>query len=191
MARLGLETDVVDNQVYRNTVDAFRAAGIVLPTFAQLAAPPTDTSISLKALSEVDPDAPDARNLMRVNWYNGPDRRTSVSTPQFVEIPSEITGVRARIVLLLGDSFPMIRAHKVLAAYSCLAPRLVTGQFDPRVHRAVWPSTGNYCRGGVAISRIIGSRGMAVLPEGMSRERFDWLDEWVVSPEEIVRVTME
>ena len=187
MARLGLETDVVDNQVYRNTVDAFRSAGIVLPTFAQLAAPPTDASINPNALSEVDPDAPDARNLMRVNWYNGPDRRTSVSTPQFVEIPSEITGVRARIVLLLGDSFPMIRAHKVLAAYSCLAPRLVTGQFDPRVHRAVWPSTGNYCRGGVAISRIMGCRGMAVLPEGMSRERFDWLDEWVVSPEEIVR----
>jgi cysteine synthase A len=187
MARLGLETDVVDDQVYRNTVEAFRSAGIVLPTFEQLATPPSSSSIELNTLSGVDPDAADARNLRRVNWYNGPDRRSSVSTPQYVELPAELTGVRARIVLLLGDSFPMIRAHKVLAAYSCLAPRLVTGQFDPRVHRAVWPSTGNYCRGGVAISRIMGCRGMAVLPEGMSRERFEWLDEWVVSPEEIVR----
>ena len=69
----------------------------------------------------------------------------------------------------------MIRAHKVLAAYACLAPRLVSGRFDPTRQRAVWPSTGNYCRGGVAISRILGCRGVAVLPEGMSQERFDWL----------------
>ena len=44
----------------------------------------------------------------------------------------------------------MIGAHKVLAAYGCLAPRLVTGEFDPTTQRAIWPSTGNYCRGGVA-----------------------------------------
>jgi len=81
----------------------------------------------------------------------------------------------------------MIGAHKVLAAYGCLAPRIVTGEFDPARHRAVWPSTGNYCRGGVAISRIMGCRGVAVLPEGMSRERFDWLERWVADPEDIVR----
>jgi cysteine synthase len=76
----------------------------------------------------------------------------------------------------------MIRAHKVLAAYGCLAPRVVTGQFDPTSQRAIWPSTGNYCRGGVAISRLMQSHGVAVLPEGMSKERFDWLDEWVLDP---------
>ena len=81
----------------------------------------------------------------------------------------------------------MIGAHKVLAAYGCLAPRLVTGQFDPTRDRAVWPSTGNYCRGGVAISRLMGCRGVAVLPEGMSRERFDWLEQWVADPEDIIR----
>jgi cysteine synthase len=81
----------------------------------------------------------------------------------------------------------MIAAHKVLAAYGCLAPRIVTGQFDPTAHRAVWPSTGNYCRGGVAISRIMGCRGAAVLPEGMSRERFDWLEGWVADPADIIR----
>src|SRR6516162_7177484 len=67
-----------------------------------------------------------------------------------------------------GCFFPMIGAHKVLAAYGCLVPRLVTGRFDPSVHKAVWPSTGNYCRGGIAISRILDCRGVAVLPQGMS-----------------------
>jgi cysteine synthase len=81
----------------------------------------------------------------------------------------------------------MIRAHKVLAAYACLAPRIITGQFDPTYHRAVWPSTGNYARGGVAISRIMGCRGIAVLPENMSRGRFDWLDSWVADPDDIIR----
>jgi cysteine synthase len=81
----------------------------------------------------------------------------------------------------------MIGAHKVLAAYACLVPRLVTGQFDPSFHRAVWPSTGNYCRGGVAISRILGCRGVAVLPTGMSRERFDWLRQWVLDEADIIR----
>jgi len=51
----------------------------------------------------------------------------------------------------------------------------------------VWPSTGNYCRGGVAISRILGCRGVAVLPEGMSQERFDWLSRWVAAPEDVIR----
>jgi cysteine synthase len=95
--------------------------------------------------------------------------------------------VDAPIVIALGDRFPMIRSHKVIAAYGCLAPRIVTGQFDPSSQRAVWPSTGNYCRGGVAISRIMGCRGVAVLPEGMSRERFAWLERWVADPSDIVR----
>ena len=89
-----------------------------------------------------------------------------------------MTGVEARIVLAFGNRFPMIRAHKVLAAYGCLAPRVITGQFDPTDHRAIWPSTGNYCRGGVAISRIMRCAGVAVLPEGMSEERFSWLESW-------------
>jgi len=114
-------------------------------------------------------------------------RTGQVATPIFVELPEGFTGVKARIVLALGALFPMIRAHKVLAAYACLAPSLVSGRFDPTRQRAVWPSTGNYCRGGVAISRILGCRGVAVLPEGMSRERFDWLSEWVAAPEDVVR----
>jgi cysteine synthase A len=102
-------------------------------------------------------------------------------------LPAELTGTKAPIVVLLGRRFPMIGAHKVLAAYACLTARLVTGRFDPAHDRAIWPSTGNYCRGGVAISRILGCRGVAVLPAGMSRERFEWLQNWVPEPADIIR----
>ena len=66
-----------------------------------------------------------------------------------------------------------------------LLPRILNGTFDySQNHKAVWPSTGNYCRGGVAISRILGlgCKSIAILPEGMSRERFAWLEQWVDDP---------
>jgi cysteine synthase A len=107
--------------------------------------------------------------------------------PDHIVLPSSLTGVESPIIVAFGDRFPMIGAHKVLAAYACLAPRVVTGQFDPTRHRAIWPSTGNYARGGVAISRIMGCRGVAVLPAGMSQERFDWLDQWVADPSDVIR----
>jgi cysteine synthase len=187
MQRPGLERDVVDPAVYERTVRRFTEAGIVMPTFAQLADPETRDPAVVARLAGVDPDVADPANLLRVHWYNGADRRTSQPLPAHVVLPPSLTGVEARIVVALGDRFPMIASHKVLAAYACLAPRIVTGQFDPSAHRAVWPSTGNYCRGGVAISRIMGCRGVAVLPEGMSQERFDWLGRWVADPADIVR----
>jgi cysteine synthase len=182
MPRLGLEQSIVDRRNYDHSVERFRAAGILLPTFAQLADPARIPSALREALAGIDPDAQHALNLFRVHWFNARDRRHGAAVPVVVEAPQELTGVRARIVLLAGDRFPMIRTHKVLAAYACLAPRIVTGQFDPTLHRAIWPSTGNYCRGGVAISRIMNCRGVAVLPEGMSRERFEWLERWVAEP---------
>jgi cysteine synthase len=56
-----------------------------------------------------------------------------------------------------------------------LVTRLVTGQFDPSYHKAAWPSTGNYCRGGAYNSALLGCHSIAILPAGMSRERFEWL----------------
>ncbi len=187
MRRLGLEREVVDQALYTHAVERFRQAKIVLPTFAELADPPAIPAKVRAALTGADPNGPHALNLFRVHWYNGAGRNAVVPLPDHIVLPQALTGVDARIVIALGDRFPMIRAHKVLAAYGCLAPRIITGQFDPTVHRAVWPSTGNYARGGVAISRIMGCRGIAVLPEGMSRERFAWLERWVADPEDIIR----
>jgi cysteine synthase A len=179
----------VDNASVRaRAVARLREKGVRLPTFTELAEPHTAPASTRAALADVDPDAAHAANLYRVNWYNGWNRTEQSAVPAYIELPESFTGVKARIVLGVGATFPMIRAHKVLAAYACLAPRLAAGRFDPTTQRAVWPSTGNYCRGGVAISRILGCRGVAVLPAGMSQERFDWLAKWVTSADEdIVR----
>lgn len=173
--------------VYDNTVARFRERRIVVPTFAQLADPSRIPDSVAAALAAVGPDDAHPLNLFRVHWYNDDARVGVAPVPAHVVLPRELTGVDARIVVLLADRFPMIRAHKVLASYGCLAPRIVTGRFDPTRHRAVWPSTGNYCRGGVAVSRLMDCHGIAVLPEGMSRERFEWLERWVVDEADIIR----
>ena len=181
-----LETAIADRAVYDRAVAHLRAAKVALPTFAQLGDPDVIPAAVRGALAGVDPDAADARNLYRVHWYNNAARTGCAALPEHVVLGPSLTGVPAPIVVALGDRFPLIRAHKVLAAYACLAPRLVTGRFDPTTQRALWPSTGNYCRGGVAISRIMGCRGVAILPVGMSAERFHWLERWVAGREDIV-----
>ena len=185
--RLGLTADMVDQTSYDNAVKRFAERKIALPTFAQMIDPTLSPKDAVAQLNGVDPDAADARNLWRVNWFNAADRKSRVEVPVHVVLPPSLTGVEATIVVMLGNKFPMIRAHKVQAAYAVLAPRLVTGQFDPTRQRAVWPSTGNYARGGVAISRIMECRGTAVLPEGMSKERFEWLAKWTEDPKDIIR----
>ena len=183
--QFGLAARVVDPDALTHSVERFRERGIVLPTFAELEHP---SSFDQRALvGDADPQGPDARNLWRVHWYNDL-RGAPADVPDHVVLPRELTGVDSPIIVVFGDRFPMITAHKVLAAYSCLAPRIVTGQFDPTRHRAIWPSTGNYARGGIAISRIMASRGVAILPEGMSQERFDWLDRWCENPtDDVIR----
>ena len=178
---------VENASVRRRALQLLGENRVRLPTFAEIAAPQTAPVAIRAGLIDVSPDGAHAYNLYRVNWFNDLRRKGQVSVPHYVELPEALTGVRARIVVALGTLFPMIRAHKVLAAYACLAPRLVSGRFDPTKQRAVWPSTGNYCRGGVAISRILGCRAVAVLPAGMSQERFDWLGKWVSAPDDIVR----
>ena len=175
---------VVDQARRRAAIERLRQVKGTLPTWSELAEPDRHGG---EDLSTVDPDAPEPANLWRVHWFNDAKRTGRSPVPAHLVLPPEITGVDSPIVVLIGRRFPMISAHKVLAAYACLVPRLVTGQFDPARDRAVWPSTGNYCRGGVAISRILGCRGVAVLPAGMSRERFDWLRDWVSDPADIVR----
>ena len=182
-----LDQDVVDAACRDRARERFRRAGIRLPKLSELAAPLDCDGATAEDLASLDPDAPAAGNLFRMHWHNGADRRSVAAVPAHLVLPAELTGVGAKIVVALGNRFPLIRAHKVLAAYGCLVPRLVTGRFDPERHRAVWPSTGNYCRGGVAISRILGCRSVAVLPEGMSRERFEWLERWVTSKSDILR----
>jgi cysteine synthase A len=152
-----------------------RERNIIIPTYAQMKDPskiPSKVKEELKKIGlwDVHP-----RNLFRITWHNQPAASGGTfGGVNYLELPPSLTGVRARIIVLVGKWFPT-GAHKVGAAFSCLVPRLVTGQFDPTRQKAVWPSTGNYCRGGAYDSALLGCESIAILPEGMSRERFEWL----------------
>ncbi len=165
----------INKTILRETIKRARERNIVIPTYDQMIHPErVPDSIKQKlaktGLWEVNP-----LNLFRITWKNEPrEKGGKFGGVNFLEIPSELTGVPARIFGLVGKWFPT-GAHKVGASFSCLVPRLVTGQFSPTTHKAVWPSTGNYCRGGAYNSALLGCDSIAILPEEMSKERFEWL----------------
>ena len=165
---------IADAAVRDRAVNRCRELGVLVPTFAQQRDPSTVDPVVTEALADIDMQMPDPLNLFRITWRNDP-ASGGFGEVNALEIPSELSGVPARIVGLVGERFPT-GAHKVGAAFGCLVPRLVSGEFDPTVHRAVWPSTGNYCRGGVFDSALLGCSAIAILPEEMSRERFEWLE---------------
>ncbi|MGE5236156.1 MAG: pyridoxal-phosphate dependent enzyme [Acidobacteriota bacterium] len=157
-----------------HALERCRERGIVVPTFAELRDPARIDPGILAGLPRVDMQAVDPANLFRITWHN--DVTSSGFGPvNALELPPALTGVDARIVGLVGKHFPT-GAHKVGAAFGCLVPRLVNGEFDPSRHKAVWPSTGNYCRGGAFDSALLGCHAVAILPREMSRERFAWLE---------------
>lgn len=168
---------VVDQKILEKSVNRFREKGIILPTFAQMRNPelvPEKIKDKLKNIGLWDLDP---LNLFRITWKNEPREKGGLfGGVNYIEFPRELTGVNARIVALVGKYFPT-GAHKVGAAFGCLAPRIITGQFDPTYNKAVWPSTGNFCRGGAFDSYLMGCAAVAILPEEMSKERFSWLED--------------
>ena len=167
----------------------FKKKGIILPKVSELCNPHSINEDIKNKLKTVDKNSIDPLNLFRVHWFNNRDHSNFSKVPEHIVLPSEFTGVEAKIIVNIGRLFPLITAHKVLAAYGCLLPRILNGTFDYENHKAVWPSTGNYCRGGVAISRILGLKSVAILPEGMSKERFAWLEKWVEDKNDIIKTT--
>jgi cysteine synthase len=179
----------MNESVISKTSEYFKKKGIVLPKISELCNPHTVDKNIINKLKTVDKDAMDPLNLFRVHWFNNGDHVGFSKVPEHVVLPEEFTGVEAKIIVNVGRLFPLIAAHKVLAAYGCLLPRILNGDFDYSKQKTVWPSTGNYCRGGVAISRILGLKSVAILPEGMSKERFNWLDKWVEDPKDIIKTS--
>jgi cysteine synthase len=168
--------DKISNpKALENAINRYRNNKIILPTFAQQQNPELIPQKIKEKLKKVGLWDFDPLNLYRISWKNEPVEFGGLfGKPNYIELPKELTGVEARIVLLIGKWFPT-GSHKVGAAYGCLAPRITTGEFDPSFHKAVWPSTGNYCRGGAFDSVLMDTEAIAILPEEMSRERFDWL----------------
>lgn len=166
----------IENEDYLSkSIERCRNQKIILPTFHQLKHPSEIPQHIQNELKNIDLQELHPLNLFRINWRNDPETKT-IGDINYLEIPKEITGIKARIIGLVGKFFPT-GAHKVGATYGCLAPYLVTGRFNPEYHKAVWPSTGNYCRGGVFNSNLLSVHSVAILPEEMSKERFDWLRE--------------
>ncbi len=166
----------VDRQTRKKAIDRARDRNIVIPTFAEQRRPESvsgkvRSGLKSTGLWEISP-----LNLFRITWKNEPMPTGGLyGEVNSVEIPPVLTGVGARIYALVGKWFPT-GSHKVGATFGCLVPQLVTGGFDPTTQRAVWPSTGNFCRGGAYTSALLGCESTAILPEEMSQERFDWLN---------------
>ena len=159
----------------RHNIARAKANGIVIPTYAQMKDPAKIPSAILDKLSHTGLWDVDPVNLFRVSWKNEAKESGGLfGSPNYIEFPPELTGVPCRIVALVGKWFPT-GCHKVGASFGCLVPELVTGHFDADRHRAVWPSTGNYCRGGAFNSKLLGVHAIGILPAEMSRERFEWL----------------
>jgi cysteine synthase len=166
----------VNEAVLDAAVGQARERNFRIPTFKQMRDPSLIPASVKEELSDVGLWDLNPLNLYRITWHNEPvEFGGGYGDVDYIEIPSALTGVDARILMLVGKWFPT-GAHKVGAAFGCLVPRLVTGQFDPTTQKAVWPSTGNYCRGGAYDSNLLACESIAILPEGMSRERFEWLE---------------
>jgi cysteine synthase A len=166
----------VNEDVLASAVQQAKERNFKIPTFKQMRDPSLIPDDVKERLADVGLWDLDPINLYRITWHNEAKASGgSFGGVNYFEVPAEISGVDARIVMMEGKWFPT-GAHKVGAAFGCLVPRLVTGQFDPATQKAVWPSTGNYCRGGAYDSNLLACESIAILPEGMSAERFHWLE---------------
>lgn len=167
----------VNEEKRKKVAKILKEKGIQLPTLEQMKDPKNKIPKEIQEkLKDVDISEINPLNLFRITWKNEPKEGGGLyqDLPNYLEIPKEISGVDAKIFAMAGKFFPT-GCHKVGASFACLVPRLITGQFDPTYNEAVWPSTGNYCRGGSFNSALLGCKSIAILPENMSKERFDWL----------------
>ena len=177
MSKYKLIDLTVNEARLKKVVKRAKERNIVIPTFAQMKNPALIDAGVKEQLKNVGLWDINPLNLFRINWHNEPKEfGGGFGSVNYIVFPEAITGVKAKIVAISGKWFPT-GAHKVGAAFGCLVPRLVTGQFDPTTQKAVWPSTGNYCRGGAYDSALLGCESIAILPEGMSKERFEWLQK--------------
>lgn len=145
------------------------------PTFAEMLHPyKIAPEVRAKALRAKRENPLDPINLFNITWR---DERNEV---YHVVLPKALTGVDAEIVVMYGKEYPS-GSHKVGAAYSVLLEKELFGEVDPAVHTLVWPSTGNYGIGGAWVGGRMGCKSVVVLPEGMSRERFERIESYGAS----------
>jgi len=142
------------------------------PTFEEMLHPHKITpQIRQQALNAKTANPLDPINLFNITW------RDLNNQVYHIVLPPALTGVDANIVVIYGKDFPS-GSHKVGAAYSVLLEKEMFGEVDPAIHTLVWPSTGNYGIGGAWVGGRMGCKSLVVLPEGMSRERFERIESY-------------
>ncbi len=137
------------------------------PTFEEMLDPSKmSAQIRKDALAVLESDPLSPKNLFNITWKNAENKI------RHVVLPKELTGIDAEICVITGRGFPT-GSHKVGATYSCTIEKQVGGEIKPGVHRIVWPSTGNYGVGGAYVGERMNYDSLVILPEEMSKERFD------------------
>lgn len=145
---------------------------ILGPSFEEMLHPQKiDSQIREKALKAKEKDPLDPINLFNITWRNKDN-----NIYHFV-LPKELTGVDANIVVLYAKDFPT-GSHKVGATYSVLMEKELFGEVDVKKHTLVWPSTGNYGIGGAWVGCRMNFDSLVILPEMMSKERFDIIKKY-------------
>ena len=128
----------MNESIINKTSEYFKNKGIILPTISELANPHIINGEFKDKLKTLDKNSINPLNLFRVHWYNNRDHTNFSKVPEHIVLPSEFTGVEAKIIVNIGRLFPLITAHKVLAAYGCLLPRILNGTFDYEKHKTIY-----------------------------------------------------
>jgi len=145
---------------------------VIGPTYEEMLHPwKIDAEIRKKAYEMRTVDHLHPLNLYNITWRGIDDQ------VKYFVLTKEFTGVDANIVVLYAKDMPS-GSHKVGPTYSVLTEMTVTHQVDPLVHRLVWPSTGNYGVGGAWVSNRMNYNSLVILPEEMSTERFNLIEEY-------------
>lgn len=137
------------------------------PTYAEMRNPlllaPELRDAAKEALNT---DELNSVNLYNINWKNTGDQ------VEALVLPKELTGVQANIIVLSGRNFPS-GSMKVGPAYATLAENEALNHLRPGDKAVIGPSTGNFGIGTAYVSRLKGYKAIVVMPDNMSRERYE------------------
>lgn len=142
------------------------------PTYDEMLDPSTlDGSLREQALAALKANELDPINLFNITWKN------AANEVRKLVLPPQLTGIDANIVVLLGCGFPS-GSHKVGPAYSTLIEGLVDEEIIPGEHTILGPSTGNFGIGTAYISKLLGFRAIIIMPDNMSKERYERIQKY-------------
>jgi cysteine synthase len=130
-----------------------------------------DKEVRAKALIALKQDELDPINLFNITWKDGSNKVRKVV------LPPALTGIDANVVVMLGCGFPS-GSHKVGPAYSTLMEGMVDGEIVPGEHTILGPSTGNFGIGTAYISKLLGFRAIVIMPDNMSKERYERIKKY-------------